>query len=406
MAIERTVFSVPEQQAGGRSLISSEDVPRVRITMTAPEDGVREYSVRGFVPLERAAISGLMQLPINDDVYDWQDTRDGLRGIGYPSRRIAALSRSAIHARHLSGIKGSATELANILTNNQDYSIKTANMPVFNYAEAQQYATEVLYAKTTERKLLLMLKSLGLDTTFANHLYAIISTETQTPTEVKQLESITGMDLADRTSAQIQAILSEVNSRYATELIHRIQYELFVGFPEQAHIEEGKLIGGTNDLTILLRESDIPVALPNDFTNVSVDAPKVSIAMSGELRDKDRKTGLSRRRVTFYTEMERQVAVPLLAWRSHKSEREFIFPISTFEPQRLQIARPSSLLGVALAAAAIGPEVGVEYEGALQRRLKRAPQSLGRAGLFPLVATHQQHDILNHPYFEQIENQL
>ena len=279
-------------------------------------------------------------------------------------------------------------------------------MPVFNYAEAQQYATNVLYNKTSERKLLLMLKSLGLDTAFASHLYAIIGNATQTTEGVKELESITGMDLSDRTSAQIEAMLSQVNSHYATELIHRLQYELFVGFPEQAHLEGGQLVGGSNDLTVLLRESDIPVALPNDFTNVSVDAPKVGVTMSSELRDKDRKTGLSRRRVTFYTEIERQVATPLLAWRTQKGKRQFIFPVSTFETQRRGVIRPSSLLGVALAAKALGSETGVDYNHALQKRLKRAPASLGRAGLFSLVASHKQEDVLNHPYFEEIENKL
>lgn len=406
MSVEHTILSVPEERAGGRAVISTEGVPRVRITMTEPEEGIRDYSVRGFVPLERAAVTSLLQLPINDEVYTWQETRDGLRNFAYPSRRVAALGRSALHVRQLGEVKGATRELANILTNNQDYWIKSANIPVFNYAEAQQYAADILYTKTSERKLLLMLKSVGLDHSFASHLYSVINSAIQTPEGINQLELIKGMDLASRTSAQVEAMLSEVDGRFVTEIIHRLQYKLFVGFPEQAHLEEGILVGGSNDLTVLLRESDIPVALPLDFTNVSVDAPRVGVSMSEELRDKDRKTGRSRRQVIFYTEMERQMAVPLLAWRTQDDTRKFLFPVSSFERQRRGIARPSSLLGVALAAGALGSESGVDYAKAMHKRLKRAPASLGRAGLFPLIATHQERDILHHPYFEHIEDQL
>lgn len=406
MTIGREVFRISEQKVAGRSFISSDEVPGIRIGFTEPEEGVREYSVTGFVPLERQAIGDLLQSPIGGESYSWEDVRDGLRAISYPSRKITLMSRSAIHARQLGEVKAVSRELADIMSNNQDYTVKTGNMPVFNYSEAQQYAADILYSQTSERKLLLMLKSVGLDSVQAKRYQSIISSATQTPEGIKQLELITGMDLSDQTSAQVEALLGDVDTRYVTELIHRLQYDLFIGFPEQSRLIDGKLVGGSHDLTVLLRESDIPVALPVDFTNVSVDAPRVGVKIGSVLRDTDRKTGLKRRRVTFYTQADRQVALARVAWQTRGDERTFAFPVSPFEHHANEIARPSSLLGAALMAQTIGHEAGIDYEKALRKRMRYLSTRIGRAGLWPLVATHHQEEILSHPYFEAIEKQL
>jgi len=406
MTFGREILRISEEKAGGQSFISSAEVPGVHIGFTQLDDETRQYFVKGFIPLEREAIGSLLQAPIGGEAFPWEDVRDGLRDISYPSRKITLMSRSAIHARELGDIKGASKELANIMSNNQDYWVKSGNMPVFNYSEAQQYAANELYTHTSEYKLLLMLKSVGLNTAHAKRYLSIITSATQSPTGIKQLESITGMSLADQTSAQVEAMLADVDARLVTELIHRLQYDLFIGFPEKTHLVDGKLVGGSDDLTVLIRESDLPVSVPRDFINVSVDAPKVEVATSAVLPDKDRKTGLDRRRVTFYTQMERQLALPKLVWQTRGEERKFVFPVSTFEKKQKGLARPSSLLGAALAAQGIGHDIGIDYEKALRKRMRYLSTRLGRAGLWPLVATYRQKDIFTHPYFEAIEKQL
>jgi len=407
MPAERTEMSVDEIRAGGSRVISNDEWPLVRLDITRPLPGIEQYSVRGLVPLQREALASLLQSPLGETQASWPDVHRGLRAVVSPSRRVKAMTRSALMLEQYQEVKGSAWELAEVFANSTDYQTVTANVPVFTYAEAQQYIITTLFQQISEKKLPMILKDLDMEDDQKRRLQVALPRFLQTPEAVRELEEVTGMFGGEESLLDYGDSFDFMESKLIVELVHRWQAKYFVGFKEEARFVDRQLVGGSNKPTVYIRNQDVPYGvLRDDEQGAAISSD--GVILSPILPDADRQTGLDRRRVTFVSDATRHVALPLLTWRKDQDgNRNFEFQGSKLEqkPEYDDLIRPSTLAGVALAASRVGLLKGIDYRGALTKLGSRYA-SFDDTGLWPLVATYRQEDVLGDSYFEQIEKRL
>jgi hypothetical protein len=407
-----------EKKITGESVISNDDAPLIHLSMTELTGGVKEYSIRAPIPLEREAIAQLIQLPVSGFApLRLEEARDALRDITYPSRRIRALTRTAEMTQRLHVMQPLARELADVMTKNQDFKEVTVNVPIFKYSEAVQYAAKLLYKVKSEHKLLLALKSVGLDyTTSRKFGEAIFSVERQADDDVRALEAITGLS---STELKVAAILNEVDPRLVNELVNRLHEETFTGFREQPALDFYEFKGGSDQPTIFIRTSDVPLAYANSETNVVVGRvlrDKEKVPELGRVINDDNKeevAKLDRRAVTFRAQADRHVAHPTVSWTTDSDgARSLQLSPSRFEAFGQHIVRPSSLAGLAFITMRLAKDMGIDYETPLHRVLKSdertshlgwAERQVEMSKLWPLVATHRVESLVAHSYFRDIE---
>lgn len=405
---ERTILSASEAKLTGTSIVSTSESDRVRVDVTEPEEGVMRYSVTSRLELGRSAVTAIMATPVYYSSSDWIDVRDGLRYISYPSRQVVRASRNSEKRAHLRKIGPASRELADILTGNQAYRTQTANIPIFTVGESLDYTNEEILRRTSAGKLVLLLKSIGVDPAKARQLSEFAYYSGQSEEVVKELQAITGLDEESMRSAENSAILEQIDRRVWSELVNRLQDSMFMGFMRQATFEEGALRYGGDDAGIFILEKDVP-------KNISESAKNASVEVGRKMRDPDRTTHRDRYEVTFLTEEAKLLARPRLVWEVRGGKRSLAFPTRNMKDESEQVSRPSSMLGAALAANYGRFKYGIPYARALSNRLfprKRwyadnfGTTTRGGAGMLPLVINHHEATLMNDEYFEAVEDAI
>jgi hypothetical protein len=407
MKFERHIASLPEASLSNFPVLGHAQAPYVRAVRTEDSDGVVEYSIQGQVAMERDAINAVMRTPLNlQDNSNWFDVRDGLRDLSYPAKHIRSLARVASLTSHLDSIAVAAKQLADVLDNNQDYRARSANIPVFTYPEAHRYTTDQIIGESNERRLLLMIKSLGVNPELSKKLSrALNSNVLQAGENVRQLQEMTAFTDKELTEMQNLAIIDQIEPRVIAELIERIQSSQFSVFKRTASFDEKHLSGGTSDPDVYILDEDVPVGMKR--------GENVYVAVERKLRDKDKKRNRERYRVTFRSQSPRFVTVPRITWRSEDGVRRLVLSGNPWQESRGGVVvRPSSIAGAAIAACVLGQNI--DYADRLDRVLGNSPFRKHKnkelppsaAGLWPLVATYRQDALLSNPYFESVEKEL
>lgn len=406
------ILSGSEHSITGASLVAVPENDRIRIDTEEMEDGWTRFNVRSRLVMGRSAISSIMATPLHYSGENWQEIRDGLRDISYPSKRVNHAARNSEKRAHLRAVGPASRELADILTNNQSYRTQTANIPVFTANESLEYANDEILRRMDSRKLLLQLKSIGLNPATARQLSEFIYYSNQSDEVAKELQAIAGLSDEDMNATVNSAVLGRVDARAWAELAYRMQDDMFIGFIREVVFNQKLEYGGSDPAVFVLRE-DVP-------GNISQGDRNASIEVGPKLRDLDRKTGRERYEVGFLTEEPKIVAYPWLAWERKGDERRFVYPVSKYDEEDAKregkgpVGRPSSVLGAALAANLGRFKYGIPYSATLSNRLyPRKHFSFGwpghvphAAGMLPLVVNHHQATLLKDDYFLAIEEAI
>jgi hypothetical protein len=407
---ERSILSASEHSITGTSLVAVPESDRVRIDAEEREDGWKRFSVLSRVSMGRSAICSIMATPLHYSGDNWQDVRDGLHDISYPARRVNRAARNSEKRAHLLAVGPASRELANILTNNQSYRTQTANAPVFTAFESLQYANDEIIRRMDTRKLLLQLKSVGINPVTARQLTEFVYYSNQSEAVVKELQAIAGLSEDDVNSSVNSAVLDRVDARAWAELAHRMQDTMFMGFVREVAFNQKLEYGGSDPAVFVLRD-DVP-------DNIAHSERDASVEVGRKLRDLDRKTGRERFEIGFLTKEPKIVAHPRLVWERKGNERRFVYPLSTYNADDSErrgdgpVGRPSSILGAGLAANLGRFKYGIPYSATLSNRFYPRksfgwPGNIAHgAGLLPLVVNHHEATLLGDDYFLAIERAI
>lgn len=406
---ERHILSTKEAEVGSQLLVATSDNDRVRVEKTVFDDGVERYSVTAREKIHRESIARIMARPLYYLDATWREVLDGLRDIGYPSNQVRRSASNREKRAHLRKVQPATRELAEILKGNQPYFTQSVNIPAYSASESMQYVNKVLLTRESAKRLLTMLKGVGLDAETANSLTQLVYYTEQSEDVVKELVHLTGMSETDLREAENVALFDRVDRKVWLELVHRRQAELFTGFLKTTAFDDGRLQFGSDDPSVFVFDHDIPDTIRHSHRDVAV-------SLGRKIRS-DKKDDEQRYEVTFYSHDDAVAAIPRVVWDVKDGSRSFAFPTSDFERTRTSsvVGRPSSILGAAVVANYARDNQQVFYGSVLSNRLfppRRygASRGWGRtrhgAGMLPLVINHHENTVLSSEYFLAIEDAL
>lgn len=391
------LYSIDEEKITGQRVVSTNEFKRVKMHKRRVDSDHTEYFVNGSAPLNHEALARVLSAPFGIQDPSIQEVQKNLSEMSYPSRSMRLLAKRAGIAGYLDEIKSPAGELAAVMTSASDEPFASTALPVFTYGEARNYVFEQLQQMEL-RPLIRNLRRFGLSKQ-AKEWFELMASLGDTPDG--SFDEVFG-DPAKQHELLKSILLTakiDPNDRSLVDFIDHQQEQWFTGFVNRnAYIPQDS---GTDNLekNIYMRTEDAPTKSTDNTT----------VLLGSELMEPYRKTGLPQRRVQFFNEQHEIFATRQLAWihNNDTNDRTFLVRGSELESVHSRVVRPSSLVGMAAAAIKFGDPS--EYVATLEEVIKKGGyrfRHLSRAGLWPLVATHNQEEILSHSYFKLVEEKL
>lgn len=391
------LYSIDEEKIAGQRVVSTNEFKRVKMQKRRIDADHTEYVVNGSAPLNHEALAQVLSAPFGEQSPNVQEVQKNLSEMSYPSKNMRLLAKRAGIAGYLDEIKTPVGELAAVMTSATDEPFASAALPVFTYGEARNYVFEQLQQMEL-RPLIRDLRRFGLSQQ-AKEWFELMASLGDTPDgsfdevfgdRAKQHELLKSILLAAK---------ADPNDRSLVDFIDHQQEQWFTSFVNRSIYTLQDSDTGVFEKDIYMRAEDTPTKSTDNTT----------VSLGSELLEPHRKTGLPQRRVQFFNEQHEIFATKQLAWvRDNSTDtRAFSLKGSDLESIHSRAVRPSTLVGMASAAVKFGDTA--EYSTALNEVVKKGGyrfRHLSRAGLWPLVAMHNQEEILSHSYFRLVEEKL